>query len=222
MVSALKRRNIHCWMENKKLCLHLYCCDICSNMKNRSGLESYSQIRLRSIEYPLFSGIVSVKFATFMSLIGLRYIAPRLELFRKLSSPVLFKIHYDSAIPTVTSGHLKLYYKCMISPLVTHNQIWYLSRDLHLKKKPFAMPIFGLKLRNRTSAMSIFGGNDTAYSMELHCLKSITKCSFNCEAIKQERQTTNCVITVLKNGWKCKYIFPKYIFPKIHTVKSLI
>ena len=41
---------------------------------------------------------------------------------------------YESTIPTITSWHLKYHYKNLISPLVIHEQMWYVSHDLPPRK----------------------------------------------------------------------------------------
>ena len=52
-------------------------------------------------------------------------------MFSKYLVLLFFKMRYEIIIPIVTSRHLKFPYENIISPLLTHSQIWHVSTDLH-------------------------------------------------------------------------------------------
>ena len=44
------------------------------------------------------------------------------------------KLWYESTSPAITCWYLKHHYENLISPLVIHEQIWYVPQDLHPRK----------------------------------------------------------------------------------------
>ena len=57
----------------------------------------------------------------------------RVTLLRRYSVLIFFEIPCVSTIHTFAYKHLKFHFKNLVSPLVIHNQVWYVTRDLHPK-----------------------------------------------------------------------------------------